>query len=114
MSDVLQEKKRLTFWRLSVTASLACLIIFLKVPDWRLIWLRWNRHDFCALPGHSALRWGFARMAFFAFVSPVFAYLGFRLARGMSSNIISLILFFVEVLLVLLVIHGLFWPTDWK
>src|SRR5262245_59045369 len=105
--------KRLNLWLVSFAACLACLFLFSQVRAWELIWIRWSRHDFCALPGHSALRWIFIEGAPFAFVSPALAYLALRLARTIISKGLSFILLFTSVLLVAGVIHGLFWPTDW-
>jgi hypothetical protein len=103
-----------TFCLLSAGASVACLLLFSLVPDWRLIWIRWNRHDFCSLPGHSALRGSFILAASFAFLSPTFAYLAFRLAQRIMIKVLLLCLLLLSVFIVVLVVQGLFWPTDWK
>jgi hypothetical protein len=107
-------KKKRTFCLVSIGASIGCILLFAQVPDWRLIWIRWNRLDFCALPGHSALREPFILAAVFAFLSPQFAYLGFRLADRMVLKITSLFLLLLGAFIVGLVIQGLFWPTDWR
>jgi hypothetical protein len=105
--------KRLPFLYLSIAASLICLFIFLQVPDWRLMWIRWRRHDFCALPGHAALYWDFIETAKFAFLAPVFAYLAVRLALTRRSLVFSSILFSISLVVLLLALHGLYFSSFW-
>jgi hypothetical protein len=104
---------RKIFCLFSIGASVACVVLFSQVPDWRLIWIRWSQQDFCALPGHSALRYRFIDAAAFAFLSPVFAYLGFRLARSFIAKVMAMCLLLVCAIVVALVIQGFFWHTDW-
>lgn len=104
---------RLVFWVLSFAASGICLLLILQVPDWRLTWIRWQQHDFCALPGHGALYWLFVANAPFAFSAPVLAYVALRLAWTLWSKFVSLILFSVTLIVLALTIHGLHWSMFW-
>jgi hypothetical protein len=107
------ESRRIQFGFYSLTASAVCLFVFLQVPDWRLMWVRWQHHDFCALPGHAALYWIFVRDAPFAFFAPVFAYIASRLATTLGSKILCLIILGASINVLALAIHGLYWSRFW-
>ena len=99
---------------ISLVASCVCLFLILRIPDWRLIWIRWSESDYCSLPGHAALYWFFIDGARFAFAAPVLAYLAFRLAGSGWLKVCSLISLVVAAIVLALTIHGLhrssFWP----
>jgi hypothetical protein len=102
---------RLACWGLSILASGICLLFILQVPDWALIWIRWQRHDYCALPGHAGLYWIFVRKAPFAFAAPVFAFIALRLAGTPTRKVVSLLLFIATLVVLALTLHGLYWST---
>jgi hypothetical protein len=105
---------RLLLSVISLVTSCVCLFLILRIPDWRLMWIRWTeRDDYCALPGHAALYWFFIDGARFAFAAPVFAYIAFRLADSAWFKAFSLISLVAATIVLALTIHGLHRSTFW-
>jgi len=77
------------------------------------MWIRWQRQDFCALPGHAALYWRFIDVTPVAFSAPVLAYIALRLARTPRSKMFSIMVFNSSLLVLFLAIHGLYWSKFW-